>query len=106
MAVSSLLAITGWFAYTLIHEIQLYDWLAKPVNPANMPLLAGFPQNLQQFGNQTIRYYYEYRRIPALCNGRVCFRSAIEHGEGGAGPQKDPHYKAHHEPWVCSYNSK
>jgi bla regulator protein BlaR1 len=57
MAVSSLLAITGWFAYTLIHEIQLYDWLVKPVNPANMPLLAAFP-NIQQFGNQTIRYYY------------------------------------------------
>lgn len=61
MAVSSLLAITGWFAYTLIHEIQLYDWLAKPVNPANMPLLAAFP-NMQQFGNQTIRYYYSIEK--------------------------------------------
>jgi bla regulator protein BlaR1 len=45
LAVSSLLAITGWFAYTLINEIQLYDWLAKPVNLANMPImLAGFCQ--------------------------------------------------------------
>ncbi|GGH18678.1 M56 family metallopeptidase [Mucilaginibacter phyllosphaerae] len=55
IALSSLLAITGWFAYTLIHQIQLYDWLAKP---DNLSLLAAFPQNIQQFGHQTIRYYY------------------------------------------------
>ncbi|MEB0261033.1 MULTISPECIES: M56 family metallopeptidase [unclassified Mucilaginibacter] len=61
-AVSSLLAITGWFAYTLITEMQLYDWLAKPADLKNMPLLAGFPQNIQQFGNLGIRYYYSIER--------------------------------------------
>lgn len=61
-AVSSLLAITGWFAYTLVTEIQLYDWLAKPTDLKNMPLLAGFPQNIQQFGNQTVRYYYNIEK--------------------------------------------
>jgi bla regulator protein BlaR1 len=58
LAVSSLLTITGWFAYTLINQIQLYDWLAKPANLANMPIMLNLPANIQQFGNQTIRYYY------------------------------------------------
>jgi bla regulator protein BlaR1 len=58
LAVSSLLAITGWFAYTLINQIQLYDWLAKPANLTNMPIMLNLPANIQQFGNQTIRYYY------------------------------------------------
>lgn len=59
LAVSSLLAITGWFAYTLVNEIQIYDWLAvKPTNLANMPLMLELPANIRQFNDQSIRYYY------------------------------------------------
>ncbi|MFD0766051.1 M56 family metallopeptidase [Mucilaginibacter lutimaris] len=68
-AVSSLLAITGWFAYTLIAEIQLYDWLAKPADLKNMPLLASFPHSIQQFGNQSIRYYYSIERYLPYVTG-------------------------------------
>ena len=59
LAVSSLLAITGWFAYTLVNEIQIYDWLAvKPANLANMPLILELPANIRQFNDQGLRYYY------------------------------------------------
>ncbi|MDB5287075.1 MAG: blaR1 2 [Mucilaginibacter sp.] len=59
LAVSSLLAITGWFAYTLVNEIQIYDWLAvKPTNLANIPLMLELPANIRQFNDQSIRYYY------------------------------------------------
>jgi bla regulator protein BlaR1 len=59
LAVSSLLAITGWFAYTLVSEIQIYDWLAvKPTNLANMPLMLELPANIRQFNDQSMRYYY------------------------------------------------
>jgi beta-lactamase regulating signal transducer with metallopeptidase domain len=59
LAVSSLLAITGWFAYTLVNEIQIYDWLAvKPTNLANMPLMLELPANIRQFNDQSLRYYY------------------------------------------------
>jgi bla regulator protein BlaR1 len=59
LAVSSLLAITGWFAYTLVNEIQIYDWLAvKPTNLANMPLMLELPANIRQFNDQSMRYYY------------------------------------------------
>jgi beta-lactamase regulating signal transducer with metallopeptidase domain len=59
LAVSSLLAITGWFACTLVNEIQIYDWLAvKPTNLANMPLMLELPANIRQFNDQSMRYYY------------------------------------------------
>ncbi|RYU90571.1 hypothetical protein EWM62_07920 [Mucilaginibacter terrigena] len=58
LAVSSLVAITGWFAYTLVHEIRIYDWLTKPANLANMPVMIDLPANIRQFNEQTIRYYY------------------------------------------------
>jgi bla regulator protein BlaR1 len=62
LAVSSLLAITGWFVYTLIHEIQVYDWLAKPSTLANMPLMLEMPANLRHFNDATIRYYYSIEK--------------------------------------------
>jgi beta-lactamase regulating signal transducer with metallopeptidase domain len=62
MAVSSLLVITGWFAYTLVHEIQIYDWLAKPSTLANMPLVLELPANMRHFNDATIRYYYSIEK--------------------------------------------
>jgi bla regulator protein BlaR1 len=58
LAVSSLLAITVWFGYTLVSEIQVYDWLAQPENLTNMPLLLELPANLHNLKVQTTRYYY------------------------------------------------
>ncbi|QHS55661.1 M48 family metalloprotease [Mucilaginibacter sp. 14171R-50] len=58
LAMGSLMVITGWFAYTLVHQIQVYDWLAKPANLANMPIILELPANIRQFNEQTIRYYY------------------------------------------------
>ena len=62
LAISSLLAITGWFVYTLIHEIQIYDWLAKPSTMANMPLMLELPANMRHFNDATIRYYYSIEK--------------------------------------------
>jgi len=62
LAVSSLLAITGWFVYTLVHEIQVYDWLAKPSTLANMPLVLELPANMRHFNDATIRYYYSIEK--------------------------------------------
>ncbi|WP_295799966.1 M56 family metallopeptidase [Mucilaginibacter sp.] len=59
MATVSLLAITGWFGYTLLNEIHLYNWLAVvPSKLSALPVLAELPQGIGQFNDQTIRYYY------------------------------------------------
>jgi bla regulator protein BlaR1 len=58
-AVISLLAITGWFGYTLINEINIYNWLAAaPSKLSVLPLLAELPSGISQFNDQTVRYYY------------------------------------------------
>jgi beta-lactamase regulating signal transducer with metallopeptidase domain len=58
-AVVSLFAISGWFGYTLINEINIYNWLAMaPSKLAAMPQLADLPQGVSRFNDQTIRYYY------------------------------------------------
>jgi bla regulator protein BlaR1 len=58
-AVAGLLAITGWFIYTLINEIHLYNWLAiTPSKLSAMPLLLELPSGIRQFNDQTVRYYY------------------------------------------------
>ena len=59
MAVTSLLAITAWFIYTLVNEIHLYNWLAiKPANLSAMPLMMELPGDFRQLNDQSIRYYY------------------------------------------------
>jgi bla regulator protein BlaR1 len=59
LAVVSLLAITGWFGYTLINEINLYNWLAvAPSKLSALPLLAGLPSGISRFSDQSVRYYY------------------------------------------------
>ncbi|MFI5140484.1 MAG: M56 family metallopeptidase, partial [Sphingobacteriales bacterium] len=52
-------AITGWFFYTLVNEIQIYNWLAiKPENLSAMPLMLELPTGIRQLNDQTLRYYY------------------------------------------------
>jgi len=59
LAVVSLLAIAGWFFYTLVNEIQIYNWLAiKPENLSAMPLMLELPTGIRQFNDQSLRYYY------------------------------------------------
>jgi len=59
MAVTSLVAITGWFIYTLINEIHIYNWLAVvPAKLSAMPLMLNLPANIGRFDDQTVRYYY------------------------------------------------
>ncbi|MCR8558415.1 M48 family metalloprotease [Mucilaginibacter sp. BJC16-A38] len=59
MALISLFAITGWFGYTLIGEINIYNWLAvAPTKLSAMPLLTELPSGIARFNDQTIRYYY------------------------------------------------
>ncbi|MDB5089067.1 MAG: hypothetical protein JWR09_3061 [Mucilaginibacter sp.] len=58
-AVISLFAITGWFGYTLINEINIYNWLAvAPSKLSVLPLLTELPSGISQFNDQTVRYYY------------------------------------------------
>jgi len=58
-AVISLFAITGWFGYTLINEINIYNWLAvAPSKLSVLPLLTELPSGIRQFNDQTVRYYY------------------------------------------------
>src|SRR6185437_10621277 len=59
MAVCSLLAITGWFIYTLVNEIHLYNWLAvKPAKISAMPLMLELPAGVHRLDDEAIRYYY------------------------------------------------
>lgn len=59
LAVTSLLAVTGWFVYTLADEVHIYNWLAvAPSKLSAMPLMLELPQGIRQFNDQSIRYYY------------------------------------------------
>jgi bla regulator protein BlaR1 len=59
LAATSLLAITGWFVYTLVNEIHIYNWLAiTPAKLSAMPLITDLPVNIGRFNDQSIRYYY------------------------------------------------
>ncbi len=63
LAVTSLLAITGWFVYTLINEINIYNWLAiKPGKLSAMPLMLELPAGIHQFNDEGIRYYYSIEK--------------------------------------------
>jgi len=60
MAVSALFAITGWFFYTLITEINVYEWIVvKSANPSVLPVITGIPAAIHQFNDVTARYYYD-----------------------------------------------
>ncbi len=59
LAITGLLAITGWFIYTLVNEIHIYNWLATvPSNLSMMPLMLNLPAGISQFNDQTVRCYY------------------------------------------------
>jgi bla regulator protein blaR1 len=63
LAVTSLLAISGWFVYTLITEIRIYNWLAiVPANLSAMPMIAELPAGIGRFNDQSIRYYYSIEK--------------------------------------------
>ena len=60
LALTSLLAITGWFVYTLVTEINVYNWLAvKTLKISDLPAMLNLPAGIHQFNDQTIRYYYD-----------------------------------------------
>ena len=60
LALTSLLAITGWFVYTLVTEINVYNWLAvKTLKISDLPAMLNLPAGVHQFNDQTIRYYYD-----------------------------------------------
>jgi len=59
LATTSLLAITGWFVYTLVNEIHIYNWLAvMPAKLSATPIMLDLPVGISRFNDQTIRYYY------------------------------------------------
>jgi len=59
LALTSLFAITGWFIYTFVNEIHIYNWLAvKPAKLSAMPLMLELPADIRRFNDQSIRYYY------------------------------------------------
>ncbi|MBL4675782.1 MAG: M48 family metalloprotease [Mucilaginibacter sp.] len=58
VSIAALSAISVWFAVTLINEVQAYNWLNKPTNLANMPLLMELPENFRNVNADTLRYYY------------------------------------------------
>ena len=81
LATSSLVAITGWFIYTLINEIHIYNWLAvKPGNLSAMPLMLELPAGIHRLDDETIRYYYNIEGylpyITALYAGGLLFNAA------------------------------
>src|ERR1700741_5516194 len=58
LALTSLLAVTGWFVYTLIIEINVYNWIAvTQVKLSNLPAIVNLPAGIRQFNDQSIRYY-------------------------------------------------
>ncbi|HVW94596.1 MAG TPA: M56 family metallopeptidase [Mucilaginibacter sp.] len=63
LAMAGLLGITSWFGYTLINEINIYNWLAvTPAKNAVRPLLAELPVVIGKFNDESIRYYYSIER--------------------------------------------
>jgi len=63
MAVSSLVAIFGWFTYTLVSEINLYTWLAvKPANSTSTALMLELPVGIHQVSDEAARYYYNIEK--------------------------------------------
>ena len=63
LAVSSLLAITGWFIYTLINEIYFYNWLAGNTPTLGVAALAPHvAQVSNQIYDQGLRYYYSIEK--------------------------------------------
>jgi beta-lactamase regulating signal transducer with metallopeptidase domain len=60
MAVSALFTITGWFFYTLITEINVYEWIfIRSDHPSVLPVITGIPAAIHQFNEVTARYYYD-----------------------------------------------
>jgi len=63
VAVSGLLAISGWFICTLVTEINLYTWVTvKPENLQAMPLMLELPVGVHRVSVETARYYYSIER--------------------------------------------
>ncbi|MFD0793420.1 M56 family metallopeptidase [Mucilaginibacter litoreus] len=58
LAVAALSAITAWFAVTLFHEVQAYNWLAKPSALTGLAVLLDLPANMRQVNEAALRYYY------------------------------------------------
>jgi beta-lactamase regulating signal transducer with metallopeptidase domain len=59
LAITSMLAMAGWFVCTLINQIQLYNWLATAsVKLPAILVVADFPAGITELNNQSIRYYY------------------------------------------------
>jgi len=80
MAVSALVAITGWFFYTLISEINVYEWIIiKPESPSVLRVITGIPAAIHQFNDVTARYYYDIEKylpyIAMLYTGGLLFNT-------------------------------
>jgi len=74
MAVTSLFAISGWFLYTLVGEISIYNWLAiKNADPSAVPIITGLPTAIHQFNDVTTRYYYDIAQyLPYIAALYIC----------------------------------
>ncbi|ASU35994.1 hypothetical protein [Mucilaginibacter xinganensis] len=72
-AAVSLLAITGWFCYTFINQINIYNWLAiAPSKLPILPLLAELPSGIGQFSDQSVRYFYSIEEyLPYIATAYV-----------------------------------
>jgi len=63
LALSGLLAISAWFIYTLVTEINVYTWFAvKPENLQIMPLMLDLPVSVRPVHAEITRYYYNIER--------------------------------------------
>jgi hypothetical protein len=59
LGLSSLIIITAWFMFTLLQQVQLYNWLVmRPSAFRTMPIIAVLPEVVRHFSDQNIRYYY------------------------------------------------
>ncbi|MDF2432144.1 MAG: bla regulator protein blaR1 [Mucilaginibacter sp.] len=59
LAITGLLAITGWFIYTLVNEITIYNWISSvSAKFSAMPLMIQLPAGINRLNDQGIRYYY------------------------------------------------
>lgn len=64
LAATGLLTITGWFIYTLVNEINVYNWLAvKPLAIDQVsPIMFRLPANMHQLNQEALRYYYSIEK--------------------------------------------
>ncbi len=88
IAILSLVAVTGWFIFTLLSEISIHQWVEiENLDKANLPAILGIPLHVPHGVNYAGRYNYIIEGILPYITfiyGRV----DLQHQQGWYGPAK------------------